>query len=403
MTPTDKDTSVRSAAFGRLSLRPRVCVVDSKPRNRTFLIDVLEDIGFITVECADTSEMRTLLKVQTFSLVVLGASADDIEIDKILQTLATIQFEGKVLPIAVPGSILAFAIQERARDLGIDTLPPLPALFTADMLHRSIATLIPAEAPPSPVVDVAEALSAGWLELWYQPKIDICTLVPRGAEALIRMRHPAWGVVLPTGFLPDDNDAAFRSLSDFVIGQALDDWHYFIEHNGPVNLSINLPVSSLFDESAFTALCRKIPTHPAFAGLVVELKYGEALANLDRVIDIAERFRSHNIAVSIEDIGADWPALAALTAVPFIEFKVDRQFITGFGNDRLKQTVCRGIVDLANEHGVRTVAEGIESRADFVTARQLGFDVAQGFLFSKAMTARQFAHTALTRPVTLPE
>jgi EAL domain-containing protein (putative c-di-GMP-specific phosphodiesterase class I) len=380
-----------------------VCVVDSKPRNRTFLIDVLEDIGFITVECADTSEMRTLLKVQTFSLVVLGASADDIEIDKILQTLATIQFEGKVLPIAVPGSILAFAIQERARDLGIDTLPPLPALFTADMLHRSIAALIPAEAPPSPVVDVAEALSAGWLELWYQPKIDICTLVPRGAEALIRMRHPAWGVVLPTGFLPDDNDAAFRSLSDFVIGQALDDWHYFVEHNGPVNLSINLPVSSLFDESAFTALCRKIPTHPAFAGLVVELKYGEALANLDRVIDIAERFRSHNIAVSIEDIGADWPALAALTAVPFIEFKVDRQFITGFGNDRLKQTVCRGIVDLANEHGVRTVAEGIESRADFVTARQLGFDVAQGFLFSKAMTARQFAHTALTRPVTLPE
>ncbi|MEH6950263.1 EAL domain-containing protein [Nitrobacter sp. NHB1] len=364
---------------------------------------MLEDIGFITVECTDISEMHTLLKAQTFSLVVLGASADDIEIDKILQTLATIQFEGKVLPIAVPRSILAFAIQERARDLGIETLPALPALFTADMLHRTIAALIPAEAPPSPVVDVAEALSAGWLELWYQPKIDICTLVPRGAEALIRMRHPAWGVVLPTGFLPDNNDTAFRSLSDFVIGQALDDWHYFIEHNGPVNLSINLPVSSLFDESAFTSLCSKMPTHPAFGGLVVELKYTEVLANLERVIDIAERIRSHNIAVSIEDIGADWPALAALATVPFIEFKVDRQFITGFGNDRLKQSVCRGIVDFANEHGVRTVAEGIESRADFVTARQLGFEVAQGFLFSKAMTARQFAHTALTRPITLPE
>jgi EAL domain-containing protein (putative c-di-GMP-specific phosphodiesterase class I) len=334
---------------------------------------------------------------------VLGASAKDIEIDKILQMLATIQFAGKVLPIAVPGSILAFAIQERAHDLGIDTLPPLPALFTADMLHRSIAALIPVEAPPSPVVDVAEALSAGWLELWYQPKIDICTLIPRGAEALIRMRHPAWGVVLPTGFLPDDNDTSFRSLSDYVIGQVIDDWYYFVEHNGPVNLSINLPVSSLFDESTLTSLCRKIPTHPAFDGLVVELKYSEALANLDRVIDIAERSRSHKIAVSIEDIGTDWPALAALTAVPFIEFKVDRQFITGFGNDRLKQTVCRGIIDLANERGVRTVAQGIESRADLVTARQLGFDVAQGFLFSKAMTARQFAHTALTRPVTLPE
>jgi EAL domain-containing protein (putative c-di-GMP-specific phosphodiesterase class I) len=183
----------------------------------------------------------------------------------------------------------------------------------------------------------------------------------------------------------------------------MDDWYYFIEHNGPMDLSINLPVSSLLDRSVVTALCHKIPAHWAFGELVVELKCTEVLANLDLVIDIADRIRAHKIAVSIEDIGADWPALAAITTVPFIEFKVDRRFITGFGNDRLKQSVCRGIVDLANERGIRTVAEGIESPADFATARQLGFDVAQGFLFSKAMTARQFVHTTLTRPVTLPE
>jgi EAL domain-containing protein (putative c-di-GMP-specific phosphodiesterase class I) len=402
MTTNNKDTLLRSDAFGRRSPRPRVCIVDGKPRNHTFLIEALEEIGFITVECTNASEMP-ILQVRTFSFVVLGPSISDIDIDKVLQTLAAVQFEGKVLPIAVPGSILAFAIRERAHNFGIDTLPPLPALFTADMLHKSIAPLIPAETPPSAIVDVTEALDAGWLELWYQPKIDIRTLLPRGAEALIRMRHPAWGTVLPTGFLPDHEDPAFRHLSGFVIGQAMDDWYYFIEHNGPMDLSINLPVSSLLDRSVVTALCHKIPAHWAFGELVVELKCTEVLANLDLVIDIADRIRAHKIAVSIEDIGADWPALAAITTVPFIEFKVDRRFITGFGDDRLKQSVCRGIVDLANERGIRTVAEGIESPADFATARQLGFDVAQGFLFSKAMTARQFVHTTLTRPVTLPE
>lgn len=403
MTPADKHTSVRPVAIGRLSLRPHVCVVDGKARSRVFLVDVLEDIGFITIECNDALELRALLEVQTFSVVVLGPSVGDVEIDNILETLAMAHFEGKVLPIAVPTSILAFAVRERARELGIDTLPPLPALFSAEMLRRNIAVLIPAEAPPNPVVDVAEALKAGWLELWYQPKVDIRTLVPCGAEALIRMCHPAWGVVPPAGFLPDDNDPAFRNLSDFVVGRAIDDWRYFFEHNGPVDLSINMPVSSLFDEHAVESLYRKMSMHAAFGGLVIELKFAEVIANLDHVVDVARRIRFHNIAVSIEDVGIDWPALAGQSSLPFIEFKVDRQLVAGVDGDRLKQTVCRAIVDLANEYGVRTVAEGIESRADFVVARRLGFDVAQGFLFGRAMTARQFARTRLTSPVTLPE
>jgi EAL domain-containing protein (putative c-di-GMP-specific phosphodiesterase class I) len=395
--------SVRPAAFGQRTLSPRVCIADNKPHIRTFLADAFEDLGFITFECPRAADLKPLLDAQIFNLVVLGLSAGGIEAGKVLETLASANFRGRVMPVAVPDSILSFATRQMARELGIGTLPTLPTPFSAETLRQSVASLIPTEAPPSPAVDVAEALKAGWLELWYQRKIDIRTLMPRGAEALIRMRHPTWGVVLPASFIPDRRDTAFHNLSEFVITRVIDDWRYFIERIGPVDLAINLPASFLRDDAAVRTLCQRMPSHPAFGGLLIELKCAEVIDDLDHIVDVARRIRFHNIAVSIKSVGAEWPALMGQQIFPFAELKVDRQFVTGFGGDRLKQTVCRGIIDLAENYGVRTVAEGIESRADFVTAHQLGFDVAQGFLFGKAMATRKFARTTLTQPVTLPQ
>ena len=111
--------------------------------------------------------------------------------------------------------------------------------------------------------------------------------------------------------------------------------------------------------------------------------------NLNVVIDVAREVRLRNIAVSIDDVGADWPALMGLETFPFAELKVDRQFVTGCANDRLKQTVCRSIIELARGYGVRVVAEGIETRADFVAANEMGFDLVQGYLFGKPDGAQE--------------
>ncbi|MHC2279069.1 transposase-like protein [Bradyrhizobium diazoefficiens] len=94
--------------------------------------------------------------------------------------------------------------------------------------RHSLASLLPLEPAPSPAVDVPEALKAGWLELWYQQKIHVRTLVPSGAEALIRMRHPAWGAVPPAYFIPDESDPHFHALSEFVIARAIEDWRYLL-------------------------------------------------------------------------------------------------------------------------------------------------------------------------------
>jgi len=108
--------------------------------------------------------------------------------------------------------------------------------------------------------------------------------------------------------------------------------------------------------------------------------------------------------MSIDDLGAEWPALLdGADDFPFAEIKVDRSLVAGCAEDRLKQSVCRRILEFADRVGSRTVAEGVETRADFLTVRELGFDLVQGFFLSKPLEARKFARRVLREPLTLPK
>jgi EAL domain-containing protein (putative c-di-GMP-specific phosphodiesterase class I) len=280
-------------------------------------------------------------------------------------------------------------------------LPLLPTPFSDNDLRERVCALLPAEAPPHPPVNVAEALHADWLELWYQPKIETRTLTTAGAEALIRLRHPAWGVVPPACFLPDTSDPHFQALSEFVVSRAVADWRNFVTEYGNLEIALNLPVAYFEQPSAVENLARQMPTHPAFEGLIVEIDGREIVRNLALAKRVAQQLRKFNIGIAIDDLGADWPLLMELDDFPFVEIKVDREFISGFADDRLKQVVCRRILELADGFGARTVAEGVETRADFLTARELGFDLIQGFFFAKPMLPDKFARRVLGRPVTM--
>jgi EAL domain-containing protein (putative c-di-GMP-specific phosphodiesterase class I) len=395
----DENRAGSNATFGRRKVVPRVCVADSKKHLRAFLTDILEDLGFVTSECARHDDLRMILETQLPDLVVIGLSVDGIEAGKILEILVRQRFGGKVLVIGARESIIVKAVQQVGGEYGLAMLPPLTTPFAAGSLRERVAMLLPEEPVPSPAVHVPEALHAGWLELWYQPKIDARTLVRCGAEALLRMRHPTWGVVPPAYFIPEADDPHFLRLSEFVTDRAIEDWHQLLEQQNPIDISINLPVAFLRNRRAVRDLCHRMPTHPAFGGLLIEIASAEVVHNLDLLIDVAKELRLRNIAISIDNLGADWPELMELNSFPFAEIKVDRQFVTGCANDRLKQTVCRRIIELAREYDVHVVAEGIETRADFVAASELGFDLVQGYLFGKPMALKKFARAALTRPV----
>jgi EAL domain-containing protein (putative c-di-GMP-specific phosphodiesterase class I) len=124
--------------------------------------------------------------------------------------------------------------------------------------------------------------------------------------------------------------------------------------------------------------------------------------NRDGIAELEVRgLGAAGIAVSIDNVGAEYSTLAGLEQLPVVELKVARHLVNGCAEDRLKRALCTTILDIARRIGARAVAEGVETRADLLVAREIGFDLVQGFLFGKPMDARKFARM-LRRPVTVP-
>lgn len=390
------------AAFGRRKVAPRVCVVDSKPHNQKFLGEALEELGFIICKCTQFDELSAALRAQAPDLIVVGLSVSGIEAAAMLESLAAKAFDGKVLLLGPRDSLMIRAVQELGERLGITMLPTLTTPFDSRGLRNVVAKLLPREAAPNPIIDAAEALNEGWLELWYQPKFNTQTLQLSGVEALIRVRHPTWGVVPPAYFVPDKGDPHLRVLSEFVIGRAIDDWRNFVAQHRGVGIAINLPINFFQDPESVESLRRRMPNHAAFEGLIIEIDAADLVQNIDLAKDVAKQLRFSNIAISIDNLGLEWPLLLELHDFPFVEIKVDRQFVANCADDRLRQVVCRQILDLADGFGARTVAQGVETRSDFFTVRAMDFDLVQGFLFAKPATAQKFAQTTLRHPVRLP-
>jgi len=390
-------------AFGRRTVRPRACVIGSRRHARAFLQQALEDAGFATCDCATPDELATLVGRQPPALVVLRVSPDGIESAHVLRILSGAGFQGKILLLGPRDLPALRAVRQAGEELGLAMLPPLFTPFRDEGLRAGVAMLLPGRQPPAPPLDVAEAVAAGWLELWYQPKINANSLCFDSAEALVRMHHPTWGVVPPAYFIPDDSDPRLRALSEFVIGRALDDWRHFVVDHGHVEIAINLPIDFLRDPQSIEHLCGRLPDDPAFGGMIVEVNGTEVLRNLDLMKDVAAQVRFHSIGIAIDDLGAEWPwLLRNVGHFPFVEIKVDRKFVAGCANDRLKRSICRHILEFASSVGSRSIAEGVETREDFLCARDMGFDIVQGFLFAKPMPAREFGQSVLTRSVVPP-
>jgi EAL domain-containing protein (putative c-di-GMP-specific phosphodiesterase class I) len=389
VTPED---AIKIATIRR---KTDVCVLDAQQQMRTFVAGTLEELGFVTCECAHLAELPAVLVSRLPDVVVIGSSAGGIEACEIMELLAADDFDGHVLVLGSRASPMVAAVREFGKRLGLRMLPLLATPFSREDVRDCIAALMPSELAAIYPANAREALAAVPLDLLYQPKIDTRTLALSGAEALMRPLHS------PAYISPNDTPCLGPVL-ELVIGQAISDCRYFAARYGDFEIAINLPIAFLQDPKAVKKLCQQIPDQSAFGGLIVEIDAAEAVRNLRPVKDVARLLRDRPVAVSIDNVGIEWPLLSELDEFPFVEIKVARQFVVGCAGDRRKQTMCRRIIDLADAVGARSVAEGVESRSDLVAVIEMGFSLAQGSLLAAPMSAKTFTRTVLGRRAPWP-
>lgn len=383
VTPED---AIKIAAIRR---KTDVCVLDAQQQMRTFLADTLEELGFVTCECAHLAELPAVLVSRLPDVVVIGSSAGGIEACEIMELLAADDFDGHVLVLGSRVSPMVAAVRELGKGLGLSMLPLLATPFGREDVRDCIAALVPSELAPIYPANAAEMLPAAALELLYQPKIDTRTLALSGAEALMRPLHS------PSAHVSPNDTRCLDPIPELVIAQAIADWRYFAARYGDFEIAINLPIAFLQDPKVVKKLCQQIPEQSAFGGLIVEIDAAEAVRNLRPVRDVARLLRGRPVALSIDNVGIEWPLLSELDEFPFVEIKVARQLVVGCAGDRRKQAICRRIIDLADAVGARSVAQGVESRSDLVAVLEMGFSLAQGSLLAAPMSSPRSARSSV--------
>jgi EAL domain-containing protein (putative c-di-GMP-specific phosphodiesterase class I) len=353
---------------------PRVCIADGRRSIRTFIAASVHELGLATFECVGVADLDPILETSQPDLVVIGSSVGGIEACEMVELLAARRFPGKVLLLAPRASPMVPAVRGLGEKLGLAMLPLLPTPFGAGDVRECVAKLLPDGLSPASSTNQKRTLAAARIELRYEPRIDARRVALSGVAARSAIRH---------------------APSELVIARALEDWRHFAARQGHIEIALELPIAFFQQPGSIDTLCRQMPDDPAFEGLIVSINAAEGIGNLELTKDIAKRGRYHNIAISIDNVGKEWPALAELSDFPFVELTVDRQLVVGCAHDRAKQATCRRVVALADTMGARAVAKGVATRGDYLAVRGMGFHQAQGSLFAAPMTAAQFARTCL--------
>ena len=377
-------------------------VVDDEPQVRAFIAKALFGAGFIPQELCRVSEVEAALTLVRPEVIVLDLSLGGSDAVEMMRSLAESRFGGKILLISGHAQATLDEVRKIGQRRGLAMLEPLRKPFRLAELTGRLAQL----DEPTDVAASGDTLDAAlqhnWLELWYQPKIDLRKMEICGAEALIRLAHPEKGIIPPVAFLPEAGDPLYGPLTDFVVRRSLADWSTFAAWpsiGGNWNekrLAINVPASILQGGNFVENVRRHLPAHPSFPGLIVEITEDEAIKDPNLAHEVAIQLKLYNIHVSIDDFGAGYSSLSRLSELPFAELKLDRSFVDGCSTDASKRAMCRSVVDLAHRFRLKAVAEGVETPEDLRTLISMGFDMAQGYLFAKPMRSEAFISMLVT-------
>ncbi|WP_429206593.1 putative bifunctional diguanylate cyclase/phosphodiesterase [Massilia sp. UYP11] len=232
------------------------------------------------------------------------------------------------------------------------------------------------------------ALRFGCLEVHYQPQVDIARGRLIGLEALVRWRHPAYGLVGPAMFVPQaESSGRIFELDMHVLELVCHDLMAWRARGlAPPPVALNFSRASLMHTQIFARLA-EILQATGVPGELLEFEVTESLL-LDSPQLLHQRvsaLRALGVRVAVDDFGTGYSNLDALTSFPFDRLKADRRFVHGVASDARTAGVFALIQGVAAVFDAELLCEGLEDEADLSWLAERGVHCVQGWYFSRAL------------------
>ena len=236
------------------------------------------------------------------------------------------------------------------------------------------------------------ALERAEFELHYQPKIDLASRKVVGCEALLRWRHPQWGMVSPAEFIPvAEETGMILQIGAWVMREAAWQAADWARKGYPVRVAVNLSARQFADPALVQSLVSLLEQHqlPANA-LELEITESTMMDGVANAAQILRDIKGMGVSLAIDDFGTGYSSLAYLKTFDIDKLKIDQSFIRDIHSDPDDAAIVRALVVLSHELGLEVVAEGVEDEAQLNFLQALGCDIAQGYFFSKPLPAADF-------------
>jgi diguanylate cyclase (GGDEF)-like protein/PAS domain S-box-containing protein len=229
------------------------------------------------------------------------------------------------------------------------------------------------------------AIEKEQLEVFYQAEVDLQNGEITGAEALVRWRDPARGLVSPGEFIPvAEETGLIVPLGAWVLREACREAAQLRTFGWPITMAVNLSTRQL----AHPGLVRLVADTLDEMGLepsslCLEITETVLMQDADRAVVLLEELKALGVTLSLDDFGTGYSSLSYLRRFPVDVVKVDRSFVDGLVDRPGDASIVAAVRDVTRSLDLGVVAEGIETPEQLERLRALGYERGQGYLFAR--------------------
>lgn len=241
--------------------------------------------------------------------------------------------------------------------------------------------------------EMSDALENNEFVPYYQPKYDVKTNKPVGAEALARWIHPTKGFISPGVFIPIFEKNGFISKLDFYIWECvckqLKEWKDSVVPLFPV--SVNVSRVNLYNPNLskiIIELTKKYDVEPKYFNIeITESVYTDDNVMID---DITSQLRNNGFTILMDDFGSGYSSLNVLKDVQVDMLKMDMMFMFKAKYDGRAETIISSVIRMAKWLNIPVIAEGVDKAEQVEFLKSVGCDYIQGFYFSKPLPVAEY-------------